>query len=179
MTGHFAVSAVGEDRPGIVAAVTSALLDLGCNLEDTAMTILRGYFAMMLVVAAEEGVDAERLSAALEAPAASHDLTVTVREMAEPTPPEAGGEPWTASIYGADHPGIVHAVAAALATRGVNIVDLSTRVIGDSRHPVYAMILDLSVPPAVEGDALRDELAALARDLGVECTLHPVDVDIL
>src|SRR5438094_166616 len=52
---HFAVSAVGADRPGIVAAVTGAFLEHGCNLEDTSMTILRGHFAMMLVVAAPEG----------------------------------------------------------------------------------------------------------------------------
>ena len=52
---HLAVSAIGSDRPGIVAAVTKVLLDQGCNLEDTSMSILRGHFAMMLVVAAPSG----------------------------------------------------------------------------------------------------------------------------
>ncbi|MBV8303503.1 MAG: amino acid-binding protein, partial [Acidimicrobiia bacterium] len=46
--GHYAVSAVGADRPGIVAAVTRVFVEHGCNLEDTSMTILRGHFAMML-----------------------------------------------------------------------------------------------------------------------------------
>ena len=46
---HFAVTAVGADRPGIVAAVTGAFAEHGCNLEDSSMTILRGQFAMMLV----------------------------------------------------------------------------------------------------------------------------------
>jgi glycine cleavage system transcriptional repressor len=47
---RFAVSVFGRDRPGIVAAVTRVLADAGCNLEDTSMTILRGHFAMMLVI---------------------------------------------------------------------------------------------------------------------------------
>jgi len=38
---RLALSAIGADRPGIVAAVTGALVDSGCNLEDTTMAILR------------------------------------------------------------------------------------------------------------------------------------------
>jgi predicted amino acid-binding ACT domain protein len=52
---RFAVSVFGRDRPGIVAAVTRVLADAGCNLEDTSMTILRGHFAMMLVISGGPG----------------------------------------------------------------------------------------------------------------------------
>ena len=38
---HFALTAVGRDRPGIVAAVSRALLDHSVNIEDSQMTILR------------------------------------------------------------------------------------------------------------------------------------------
>ncbi len=79
---HFALTAVGADRPGIVAAVTGVLLDLGVNLEDTSMTILRGQFAMMLVVDAPPDVAAADLEAALAGPAADLDLLVeVVREL--------------------------------------------------------------------------------------------------
>ncbi|MBV8983066.1 MAG: amino acid-binding protein, partial [Acidimicrobiia bacterium] len=73
---HYAVSAVGADRPGIVAAVTGVFLEHGCNLEDTSMTILRGHFAMMLVVAAPDGLAQETLEEALAGPAADFDLVV-------------------------------------------------------------------------------------------------------
>ncbi|MBV8387665.1 MAG: amino acid-binding protein, partial [Acidimicrobiia bacterium] len=76
---HYAVSAVGADRPGIVAAVTGVFLEHGCNLEDTSMTILRGHFAMMLVVAAPSGLAQEILEQALAGPAADFDLVVAVR----------------------------------------------------------------------------------------------------
>ena len=54
---RFAVSVFGRDRPGIVAAVSRVLADAGCNLEDTSMTILRGHFAMMLVVPTDEQLE--------------------------------------------------------------------------------------------------------------------------
>ena len=49
--GHFALSVVGRDRPGIVAEVSRVLFELGCNIEDSTCTILSGQFAMILVIA--------------------------------------------------------------------------------------------------------------------------------
>ena len=46
-----AVTVVGHDRPGIIADVTGRLAELGFNLEDSTMTLLRGHFAMMLICA--------------------------------------------------------------------------------------------------------------------------------
>ena len=176
---HYAVSAVGADRPGIVAAVTGVFLELGCNLEDTSMTILRGHFAMMLVVAAPDGLAQGALEDALAGPAAEFELVVAVRAIDGDVPSSPEGEAWTVSVYGSDRPGIVHRVALLLADNGVNIVDLSTRVIGDADRPVYAMILEVTLPATAEPAALQSRLAELAADLGVECSLHPSEADIL
>jgi hypothetical protein len=47
---ELAVTAVGADRPGIIARVTRVLYEHGGNLEDSSMTILGGHFAIMLLV---------------------------------------------------------------------------------------------------------------------------------
>ena len=176
---HFAVTAVGADRPGIVAAVTGAFADHGCNLEDSSMTILRGQFAMMLVVDAPAGVGAAELEAALAGPAADLDLVVTVRPAGEPPAGEPGTAPWTVSVYGADHPGIVHGVTALLASRSVNIVDLSTRMIGTDEQPVYTMVLEVTLPLGGDAAELAAELEATGGELGVTCRLHQSEADIL
>jgi len=176
---HLAISAIGADRPGIVAAVTGALVEQGCNLEDTSMSILRGHFAMMLVVAAPAGVGAGDVEASIAAATAELELVTVVRPIADGVPRSPGGEAWTVSIYGADRPGIVHRVATALAQEGANVVDLSTRVIGEEERPVYAMFLDVTVPPGSDATALTGRLDALAAELGVSCTAHPADADIL
>ena len=181
---HFAVTAVGADRPGIVAAVTRAFVDLGCNIEDSSMTILRGQFAMMLVVDAPAGVAGAELEAALAAPASALDLVVTVRAAAEPAEPpgpfvDAGTASWTVSVYGADHPGIVHGVASLLADHSVNIVDVSTRVVGSAEQPVYAMVLEVAMPPGADPETIERLLEEKAAELGVTCRLHPSEADIL
>ncbi len=177
MTRRFVITAVGDDRPGIVAAFTGALLELEANLEDTAMTLLEGQFAMVLVIAVPAG-DADEVRAALDAVAGSFGLMVDVREAGVQVV-AASGRPFALTVYGADHPGIVHRVTTVLAGLGVNVVDLATRVIGrDNVTPVYAMLFDLHVPDALADGTLRASLDEVAGELGVDCTLRAIDADI-
>jgi glycine cleavage system transcriptional repressor len=176
---HVAVTAFGADRPGIVAAATKVFVERGCNLEDTSMTILRGHFAMMLIVDTPAGLTPGELERALAGPAAELDLVVAVRALDDDVPASPPGDAWTVSVYGVDRPGIVHRISRLLAEDTVNIVDLTTRVIGDPARPAYAMLLEVTVPRELDVDALGERLNELARELGVECSLHASDADIL
>jgi glycine cleavage system transcriptional repressor len=176
---HVAVSAIGTDQPGIVAGVTGVLVDQGCNLEDTSMSILRGHFAMMLVVAVPPDVTAESLEEALSGVAEDRGLVLLVRPIDDDVPQGVAGDPWTVSVHGVDRPGIVHRVTTVLAEAGVNVVDLTTRVIGAANRPVYAMFLDVVLPTAVNMDQLEAQLDKLAEELGVSCSVQPADADIL
>jgi glycine cleavage system transcriptional repressor len=174
--GHpIAVTAIGNDRPGIVAGVTKALYDYGCNLEDATSTILRGHFSMVLVIRPPDDIDAAAIEEHLAAVADELELVVTVRDVDEAST-EVSLPTHMVSVYGSDRPGIVFRVADVLARRGANITDLESRVTGSVEHPVYALMLevDLSDPEAVEGD-----LAAIKDELGVDVTVRPIDTDIL
>ncbi len=177
--GYVAVSAVGVDRPGIVAGVTGALVGVGANLEDTAMTVLRGRFVMVLVVAVPDEVGVTGVESALAGPAIELGLVVHVDGLAGAAEGVVTGQELSVTVYGADRPGIVHRVTATLAGRGVNIVEVSTRVLGATGEPVYAMLLDVRLPAGVGVDVLDADLAALADELGVTCHARLVDVDVL
>src|SRR2546429_8243137 len=47
------LTAIGRDRPGIVARIAQVLLDHGLNIEDSQMRILGGRFSMMLLLRGE------------------------------------------------------------------------------------------------------------------------------
>ena len=175
---HFAISAVGGDRPGIVSGVTGRLVELGCNLEDTSMSILRGRFAMVLIVAGPDELTAARVEAALGSEAESLGLAVWVHDVDEDVPDAMAGESWTVAVHGADRPGIVHEVAEVMAAAGVNIVDLSTRVLGHD-PPAYAMLLEVCLPAGVDAPGLAAELERRTAALGVQCSMHASGADIL
>lgn len=176
---HVAVTALGADRTGIVAAVTGVLMRHGGNLEDTAMTNLGGHFAMMLVVEIPDGETAADLEAALADEVAGLGLTVAVRPIVAAPADGPTGAPWAVSLYGADRPGIVHRVTKKLAEHDVNVVDLTTRVIGRGPEHAYVLLLEVSLPPTTDPDQLGAELDALAAELGVEVHLRPDDADVL
>lgn len=172
---HVAVTAVGADRPGIVAAVTRVLFEHGANIEDSRMAILGGHFAMVLIVSAR---DATNLESALQEPARALDLVVSARPVADVAAEHAAGAPYTVSVYGADKPGIVARVSGVLAEHRVNIADLSTHVI-EGEAPVYVMLLDVTLP--VDGDAATVETAlkSLGVEMDVDVSMHPDDADTL
>lgn len=170
-----AVTVVGNDRPGIVAAVARSLFEAGCNLEDVTSTILRGHFSMVLIVRAPEDADPEELERRLASDAGSLGLVVTVRTVDEV---DASVVPPThvISVYGADRPGIVYRVADALAQGGANVTDLTSRVIGDAASPVYALMLEVAAGPGAD---LDEVLETLRSELDVEITSHGVEADLL
>lgn len=177
------ITAVGADRPGVVAGITGALAAVDANLADTAMTTLGGRFAMVLLVVVPDELSVADVEASLVEPATRLGLDVHVHP-ADSAPREGpDGEPerqrWVLSIHGADHPGIVHGISSVLADLSVNVEDMRTRVIGSREHPVYAMTLDVESAPSLDEDELRSRLAEAAGSLGVELSLHRVDADIL
>jgi glycine cleavage system transcriptional repressor len=171
----FVLALTGRDRPGIVAAVTRVLLDHELNIEDAEMAILRGHFAVMLVLAAPDGLDEESLREDLDRIRA--DLALETISLAEVQALGAErAEPTHAiSVYGADHPGIVHGVAQVLAGNGVNIVGLSTRVAGD----LYVMLLEVTLPATLDEAALQELLDRVAGEQGLDVSVRPAVGDVL
>lgn len=176
---RFSIAAIGADRPGIVAAVTSVLVARECNIEDTAMSILGGHFSMMLVVSGPMDLDAPSLDAALAPVASDLHLVTMVRPIDPAVAAPAAGELWTVSVHGADHPGIVHGIASLLSELGVNVVDLNTRVVPGDGGPAYVMILDVTLPGSVDSDAFTQRLNEVCAELGVTCNAFESDADIL
>ena len=177
MSGNdlIAVTVIGNDRPGIVAGVTKVLYELGCNLEDVTSTILRGHFAMMLVVRAAPGASPSQVEEKLGAVARDLGLVVSARSVDEAAL-DVDAPTHMVSVYGADQPGIVFRVAQRLSERDVNVTDLTSRVIGEETEPVYALMLEVVAPPDLE---LASILSEVARELEVEVSVHPVEADLL
>ena len=172
-SGIVVITAVGQDGPGVVAALARAVYDLGGNLDDATMTRLHGAFAAMVAARMPEGVGEDAVRAALSPVARDRGLTVTVQTVAE-APAEAAPDTLL-TVYGADKPGIVVEVAEALAARGVNITDMDTRVAGTPHSPVYVMLLEV-----VAGDTdLATDLETLRRSLGVDITASTLDTEAL
>src|SRR5436309_3085430 len=104
--GEFAVTAIGRDRPGIVARLSEALLELEGNIEDSQMSILRGHFAVMLIVKLPDGVDPAELERRLEEVRSGLDLEAISISAVDDLGPGGSRPSHILTVYGADRPGI-------------------------------------------------------------------------
>ena len=173
----YALSAIGRDRPGIVAAITRVLLDLEGNVEDSQMSILRGHFAVMLIVALPEGVaqdELERRVGEVRDELGLEAIAVSPVDELSDTAPVATH---VLTVYGADHPGIVHAVSSALAEREVSITGLETRLAGEE-SPIYVMMMELAAGDA-DSDELGKALNAIGEREGLDVSLRELTADAL
>jgi glycine cleavage system transcriptional repressor len=175
---EFAVTAIGRDRPGIVAAISGALLDLEGNIEDSQMAILRGNFAVMLIVKLPDTAEPTALEASLQQVRHDLELEAIAVNRVDDLGVAAARPSHVITVYGADHPGIVHGVSAALAARGVNITGLETRLAGAADSPLYAMIIEVAIRGAAEAD-LEAALGEVGAQAEVEVSIRPLAAEAL
>ena len=178
---HFALSAIGRDRPGIVAGVSGALLRHGANIEDSRMAILGGHFTMMLIVSTPDGADVEALRAELGRTQGELELgALTLEEVSDEhgvTRPEPSH---VVTVYGADHPGIVHSVAAALAGLGVNVIDVATHLVEEEgEQSVYVMMMEVDLPAGLDAERMEAELRTIAEREQLDLSVRAVEAEAL
>lgn len=137
------------------------------------MSILRGHFAVMLMVRVPDSVSDEALAEHLGPVRDELGLeAITFNPVDEL---EATMEPSThvVTVSGADHPGIVSAISHVLAELGVNISDLETRLIGAEDDPLYTMVMEVALGD-VDTERVDAELRGVAEREAVDVSLRPL-----
>lgn len=164
----FVLTAIGDDRAGLVNALADVVARHGGNWEQSEMAELAGKFAGIVMVTVPDA-RADELVAAL----GSLDGVLDVQA-------HRGGierhpsQRVALALVGTDRPGIVRDISAVLARHGVSIDQLATAT---REAPMTGGILFeadavLDVPAGVTAAALRADLEAVAGELMVDIDLE-------
>ena len=177
MKRMIAVTAVGLDRPGIVAGFTKTLFNNGCNLEESSMTLLHRDFAMIILISLPDGLSIEHINSELKKTAGKFDLSFSLRELSEDEINNSDNdiEPnYSLSIYGLDKVGIVYTFTNLLAQKSINIIDLETQITHAEKQPLYGVVMDLFVPDSVNINILTEEIKTKSEDMSVDFSLTQI-----
>jgi glycine cleavage system transcriptional repressor len=181
MNRWYLLSAIGRDRPGLVADLARLVLECDANLEDSRMTILGTDFVVMLLCSSAAADAADRLAMGAKQLERDHGLTILLRHLDGPRPPApaAGTRLYRVEAAGEDKAGIVASICGALAEHGVNIVELQTRSLpGPGGSPHYSMRIRAEVPETLDVRTLRETLEAEADRLVIDVALMPLTEDL-
>ena len=168
------ISALGKDRPGIVDQLSKTVLDHGCNIADSRMTVLGGEFAILLMI---EGNWNTLTKLEDSIPALQQQLALTI--IAKRTEERRqGGDllPYGVDVVSLDHPGIVHHLASFFSRRKINIEDMVTNsyAAAHTGTPMFAVHMTVGIPSNVHIATLRDEFMEFCDSMNLDAVLEPI-----
>ncbi|QIG45274.1 ACT domain-containing protein [Nocardioides anomalus] len=163
----FVLTVLGDDRPGLVSALSATITAHGASWERSQLAQLAGKFAGIVVVRVPD----DRHDALVAELAALEGLQVATERSERVVTGETSF--FLLELLGDDRPGIVAEISSALAEAGVSIEELTT----DVREAPHAggMLFEaralLDVPAGATQDDVQAVLEGLADELMVELRL--------
>ena len=166
MTTNLVLTVIGDDKPGLVEALSQVIASNSGNWLESSMAQLAGKFAGILRVSVADA-EAGKLIAALQN--LSPDLKLLIERAAADVASDSTLTV-TLNLVANDRPGIIQEISRALAGLSVNVENLSTRCVPApmSGETLFKAEAVLQVPAELELERLQLELEHLADDLIVE-----------
>lgn len=171
---YLVISALGNDRPGIVDKLSGAILREGCNIADSRMTVLGGEFAIMLMVEGNWNTLAKLEDSV---PELEKQLGLTI--IAKRTGNRAASNstlPYGVEVVALDHPGIVHHLASFFSQRNINIEDMITNsyAAAHTGTQMFSVQMTVGIPSTEHISTLRDEFLEFCDDMNLDAVLEPI-----
>ncbi len=169
---YIVLSAMGEDRIGLVEELTERIGRCNCNIEDSRMALLGDEFSIIMLLAGErDQLDALKgIADELET-----DLKLSVRLRDTRPPVHQKGQSYLLETVSPDSRGLVHQLTSVLKKFDVNIEDFVTEVTPApwTGTPMFHMRGTIVVPPAADMRELREALFRLEGEKELDIFLKP------
>ena len=173
MESLLVITALGEDKPGIVDKLSETVATCNCNIIDSRMSALGGEFAVMLMVGGKWN-ELTKLEDTLSAASESLGLTIACKRT-ETGKPSSDLMPYSVEVISIDQPGIVHELARFFSSRKINIQELSTTqyAAAHTGTPMFALHLTANIPSSLHIAGLRDEFLDFCESQNMDATMEP------
>lgn len=170
----YIISVLGEDSPGIIAAVTRVLFEQNFNIEDVSQTILQDQFSCFFIVSGPQQVSSGQLIKALQDNTTIFKLLFNVHDLGIDAvikePCEC--EPFVITTRGPDRMGLVAGITSVFAAHNVNVKQLWAVFRGGAEPDNNIMIYEVDIPLDMNQDELRQALCAKAKELDLEISIQ-------
>ncbi|MEM9777921.1 MAG: ACT domain-containing protein [Chloroflexota bacterium] len=174
MRKNIVMTVTGNDKVGIVEEITRFVLAHDGNVDASKMARLGGEFAMLLLIS----LPTARFDGLVENSKSLREsgYEVSMRETKRGFSKRfAGWSSYEIKVRGADHEGIIHEITHHLAEQGISIETMDT---GMEPAPMsggflFTMEAVVMVPPALDINEVREDLAEVGDSLNVDTVFEP------
>ncbi len=174
MKNYLVVSALGEDRPGLVSELSRTILDCDCNIVDGRMTVLGSEFAILLMVQGNWNT-LTKLEMQMKRLEQTLKMSIVVKRTQERVP--AGDVlPYAIEVVAVHQPDIIHHLAGFFARRSINVEDMISRIYNapHTGTPMFSVNLVIGIPVNTHIAILREEFLDFCDELNLDAVMEPI-----
>ncbi len=174
MSNYLVISAVGEDRPGLVADLSQLIVNCGCNIEESRMSLLGGEFAILMMISGAWN-NIAKLEDALPGTAEKLGVTIALKRTQERNGTQER-MPYNVEIVSLDHPGIIQQLASFFSKRQINIHDMYTTAhrAAHTGSTMFNLSMTIEIPAGTHIATLREQFMEFCDHLNLDAILEPV-----
>ncbi len=165
-----ALTALGKDRPGLIADVSGAVTELGGNIVHVEQSSIYGLFLLFMLIEPADlppGLDVYRF--AYELSLRGRDVGAEIRtEVTKRETVQRAKDVRVVTIVGSDKPGVMQAITRTVADCNANIERM--------HHVAQGQFMAFEIWIDVDGadfEALRHALRATCERVGVDAVIQP------
>ncbi|HSD39029.1 MAG TPA: ACT domain-containing protein [Rhodocyclaceae bacterium] len=170
MNEDFVITAIGDDRPGLVEELAAVVVAHEANWLESSLANVAGKFAGL----ARVSVPAQNVVALQKALTDFKPLRVIVERAGHVQPAAASQRALHLSLTGHDRVGIVREVSQVIAKHAVNVESLNTYTTAAamSGETMFHAEADLRADLRLDLGVLKADLEALSNELIVDIALN-------
>ncbi len=171
---NLVLSVLGADKAGILSDLSQTVMECGCNVEDSRMTVLGTEFAMVMLISGKWNSIA-KLETAISGLSQRHNLNIQFKRT-ESRAVSTDTLPYGVDVAALDQPGLVHDIASFFSSRSINVEELITNCYAapHTGSPMFAIRMNIAVPVTVQLALLREEFLETCDRLNVDAVLEPI-----
>lgn len=176
MAKEYVLTLTAANRIGILAAVSNAIAELGGDVREISVTVMRKFFTIILSADFPEHRRPNVIIDHLQDIGRPYGMTVILNDPNDPELPREAVQNYRTfylSLSGKNQPGTMRRIASRLTQEGVDISDLYA--VREDETGTFRMLLQLAVPDNVEPSALAGALEMLNDETNISALLQTAD----
>jgi glycine cleavage system transcriptional repressor len=165
---RYIISLLSANRVGIMAAVTTAMDELGANLQEASIAVIQDFFSIVIAADFPEQRDPTLIQEHIEGICNAFNVDVCVKDPLVEVPSILSPgkfDRYLLAIAGNNRAGILRKISSQLGQDGVDILDLSATSSEDGQS--FEMMIKIAVPKTLEIMDLQTALENICSHLNI------------
>ena len=160
------ITAIGEDQPGVVSALTQLVSDCNCNITDSRIAILGNELTFIMLLCGDMAA-ISRVEHTLPATGMELGLLTMMKRTSSHNAEQYSGG-YNLEYHGVDTPGTLSQVTGYFAEYGISICSLKSDTFDNEEQAYMRCELEFNVPQELDIDAFKVSFEALSQRLEID-----------